>query len=247
MPERNLLVLGGSGFVGSSICKEAVQNGWKVTSVSRSGAQNIPTDQEWAKEVNWIGADASDLAAYSEFLGSANAVVHSIAILREARNNSAQSFEHVNRDSALVPAEYIARACPNVSKFVFISVAPNSVPKFGVNSRYLTNKQAVEEKLLHMDTGPHGIIMRPGLMYGEGRMLSFGLAGMTGMSSLMSKWFNPFNMFTSAKPMPVTTLAKAVVQTINAPDETFKRGTIMEIPDIEHVSNRSYPAASNKS
>lgn len=33
----NLLVIGGNGFVGSTVCRKAVQRGWNVTSISQSG------------------------------------------------------------------------------------------------------------------------------------------------------------------------------------------------------------------
>lgn len=55
LASMKLLIFGGSGFVGSAICKSAVARGWQVVSCSRKGESfqtpsgHIPA---WAKEVH---------------------------------------------------------------------------------------------------------------------------------------------------------------------------------------------------
>ncbi|GAB2273433.1 hypothetical protein Dimus_008226 [Dionaea muscipula] len=49
---ERLVVLGGSGFVGSAICKAAVSMGIEVLSLSRSGRPSY-TDP-WVDQVSWI-------------------------------------------------------------------------------------------------------------------------------------------------------------------------------------------------
>ncbi|KAL6843431.1 hypothetical protein ACP4OV_026753 [Aristida adscensionis] len=48
----NIVVLGGSGFVGSAICKAAVSKGIEVVSLSRSGRPSY-TDP-WVDQVTWL-------------------------------------------------------------------------------------------------------------------------------------------------------------------------------------------------
>ena len=51
-------VLGGTGFVGSRVCKVLVSKGAEVTSVSRSGSCPAwASDEPWTKEVKWVAAD----------------------------------------------------------------------------------------------------------------------------------------------------------------------------------------------
>ncbi|CAN7078799.1 unnamed protein product, partial [Brassica oleracea var. botrytis] len=46
-----LLVLGGNGFVGSHVCKEALDCGLSVSSLTRSGRSSV--QESWASRVTW--------------------------------------------------------------------------------------------------------------------------------------------------------------------------------------------------
>ncbi|ODA78816.1 hypothetical protein RJ55_06200 [Drechmeria coniospora] len=87
---KRLVVCGGSGFLGSRICKYAVARGWDVTSVSRSGEPKwdavtaSPDTPSWAHKVSWERADILRPATYAPLLRGADAVVHSMGILLEA-------------------------------------------------------------------------------------------------------------------------------------------------------------------
>ncbi|KAF9624765.1 hypothetical protein IFM89_013846 [Coptis chinensis] len=50
-PSDKLLVLGGNGFVGSHVCKQALDRGLSVASLSRSGRSSIK--DSWASNVDW--------------------------------------------------------------------------------------------------------------------------------------------------------------------------------------------------
>lgn len=57
-----LLVFGGTGFVGTKICEEGINNGLNVFSVSRSGTMPHWLKNEkykWASKVHWSKGDAS--------------------------------------------------------------------------------------------------------------------------------------------------------------------------------------------
>ncbi|KJZ72177.1 hypothetical protein HIM_08442 [Hirsutella minnesotensis 3608] len=87
---KRLVVCGGSGFLGSRICKYAVVRGWDVISISRSGKpkwENIsssPNPPSWSHQVSWESADILRPATYAPLLKSADYVVHSMGILLEA-------------------------------------------------------------------------------------------------------------------------------------------------------------------
>ncbi|KKK19212.1 hypothetical protein P175DRAFT_0469953 [Aspergillus ochraceoroseus IBT 24754] len=90
MASKKLVVAGGSGFLGSRICKSAVARGWSVTSLSRSGEPRWDTITSssqcpgWARSVEWAKADILKPDSYKSFLQGAAAVVHSMGILLEA-------------------------------------------------------------------------------------------------------------------------------------------------------------------
>lgn len=87
---KRLVVCGGNGFLGSRICKNAVQRGWDVTSISRSGAPkwdavtSSATPPPWSHKVSWERGDILRPATYAPLLKRADFVVHSMGILLEA-------------------------------------------------------------------------------------------------------------------------------------------------------------------
>ncbi|KAI2469195.1 NAD(P)-binding protein [Annulohypoxylon bovei var. microspora] len=90
MSAKKLVVCGGSGFLGSRICKYAVARGWEVTSISRSGepkwihVTQSTVPPQWSHKVSWEQADILRPATYAPLLKGADFVVHSMGILLEA-------------------------------------------------------------------------------------------------------------------------------------------------------------------
>ncbi|CAG8111894.1 unnamed protein product [Penicillium salamii] len=90
MAAKRLVVAGGSGFLGSRICKSAAARGWTVTSLSRSGEPRWETVSDskerpsWAGSVEWAKADILKPESYKSYLNGASAVVHTMGILLEA-------------------------------------------------------------------------------------------------------------------------------------------------------------------
>lgn len=87
---KKLVVCGGNGFLGSRICKYAVERGWDVTSISRSGepkwatVTSSPSPPTWSHKVTWERADILSPSTYTPLLTSATAVVHTMGILLES-------------------------------------------------------------------------------------------------------------------------------------------------------------------
>ncbi|RMD43388.1 hypothetical protein DV735_g1705, partial [Chaetothyriales sp. CBS 134920] len=86
---KKLVVAGGSGFLGSRICKSAAGRGWDVVSISRSGEPSWQSVTEsaaapaWSKQVQWAKGDILKPATYTAQLKDADAVVHTMGILLE--------------------------------------------------------------------------------------------------------------------------------------------------------------------
>ncbi|EES00762.1 hypothetical protein BDA96_03G174800 [Sorghum bicolor] len=72
-PEK-LLVLGGSGFVGSHVCKEALDKGLVVSSLSRSGKPSL--NEPWADKVIWNQGDLLEPASLKDAMDNVSAVLN---------------------------------------------------------------------------------------------------------------------------------------------------------------------------
>ncbi|GMH79786.1 hypothetical protein TrST_g3473 [Triparma strigata] len=97
-----LLVLGGSGYVGRQVCKEAIAKGWDVTSLSRRGENPMPGTT--LDKVKWTKGDAADKGMLEELAGEADGVVHSIGLLLDSESGLA-NLNFLTSGSRSVPGE----------------------------------------------------------------------------------------------------------------------------------------------
>ncbi|KAF4581924.1 putative oxidoreductase [Ophiocordyceps camponoti-floridani] len=117
---KRIVVCGGSGFLGSRVCKHAVTRGWDVTSISRSGTPNWESvsgsaqTPAWAHQVSWESADILRPSTYASLLQGATFVVHSMGILLEADYKSLVS----GKESPLAAARRLLAGTPAAGRGV---------------------------------------------------------------------------------------------------------------------------------
>jgi nucleoside-diphosphate-sugar epimerase len=188
-----VLVLGGSGFVGSAITERALARGYAVTSVSRRGAP--PDASEGAlRAVDWRVGDAADPAVARDILAEPGFVgcVHAVGMLLASDLNALASgsgskpakgatydvvtrvtaFNAADAAAALLPPRGSARegAAVGPPPFVFVSAAEARwdfrAPVDWLED-YLVAKRAVEAKL--GECNARGALraswLRPSLVY----------------------------------------------------------------------------------
>lgn len=83
---KNIVVIGGNGFLGKRICQQAIEKGYSVTSISGSGKKPTPyrnEDSNWMQKVNWLKGNVFEPSTYKPLLIDATAVVSTIGILFE--------------------------------------------------------------------------------------------------------------------------------------------------------------------
>ncbi|ESR44095.1 hypothetical protein CICLE_v10012367mg [Citrus x clementina] len=85
---EKVLVLGGNGFVGSHICKEALERGLTVSSFSRSGRSSLK--DSWAESVVWHQGFGSNSYMY-KINGTAN-----INAVKAAKEQGVKRFVFVS-------------------------------------------------------------------------------------------------------------------------------------------------------
>ena len=148
-----VLVLGGTGFVGRSLCERLQRAGWTVRVPTRrlrhgQALQPLPT-------LELAQADVHDEAALRRLLAGCDAVVNLVAIL----HGSPAAFERVH--VALPQRLAAAMAATGVRRLVHISalgVGP------GAPSNYLRSKTAGEAAL--QAAGLDLTLIRPSVIFG---------------------------------------------------------------------------------
>jgi uncharacterized protein YbjT (DUF2867 family) len=154
-----LVVLGGTGFIGSAICRIAASEGHEVVSISRSGRPDHTAD--WMERVHWVQGNVLQPEAWRDHLTEAQAVVHSVSTLREDEQ-AGQTYRRLNTDSVEMSAWEAEQA--GVGRYVFLSVHG---PMPFLPERFLETKRLGEKALHHSQL--HSFILRPALVYGPGR------------------------------------------------------------------------------
>ncbi|KAG2227742.1 hypothetical protein INT45_004784 [Circinella minor] len=83
---KKLLVVGGSGFLGLSVCKHAIRQGWETVSLSRRGIPELFKQghrPEWTEKVQWEAGDSLEPATYQHLLENVTDVVHTVGMISE--------------------------------------------------------------------------------------------------------------------------------------------------------------------
>ncbi|KAI4328028.1 hypothetical protein L6164_020425 [Bauhinia variegata] len=159
---ERVVVLGGSGFVGSAICKAAVSKGIEVISVSRSGRPTYPN--AWVDQVTWISGDVF-YVNWDEVLVGATAVVSTLGGV-----GSEEQMRRINGEANVVAVN--AAKDYGIPKFILISVHDYNFPSFVLSSGYFTGKRKAESEVLSKYPNS-GVVLRPAFIYGKRRVDGF--------------------------------------------------------------------------
>jgi len=158
-----LTVVGGSGYVGSNITKQAVALGAKVYSINRSGRPAI--ESPWTSQVNWVKGDAMNTKPYEDVLKESDAVIHTVGTLIDTSitkgrpSGEVGTYEHMNRETAKSIGNALNELKSN-KKIVYISgeKAPPLI------QRYITTKREAEDYLFKLEN-LRVTVLRPGFIY----------------------------------------------------------------------------------
>ncbi|GMQ02698.1 hypothetical protein CsSME_00048806 [Camellia sinensis var. sinensis] len=120
-PSEKLLVLGGNGFVGSHVSKEALDRGLSVPSLSRSGRSSI--NESWAKNVIWHQGNLLSDDSWKEALSGVTSVISCVG------GFGSNSYMNKINETANINA-IRADAEKGVKRFVYISAADYGVVNY---------------------------------------------------------------------------------------------------------------------
>ncbi|KAL7166792.1 hypothetical protein ACSBR2_037467 [Camellia fascicularis] len=142
---ERVVVLGGSGFVGSAICKAAVSKGIEAISLSRSGRPSYSSS--WVDQVTWMSV-VSTLGGFG----------------------SEEQMQRINGEANVVAVT--AAKDFGIPKFILISVHDYNLPSFLLSSGYFTGKRKAESEVLSKYP-TSGVVLRPGFIYGKRQVDGF--------------------------------------------------------------------------
>ena len=183
----NILLIGGNGFVGKALINELRKKRIKVTYISRSQNYSISKD-----EATWIQGDIFDIEniVINEKYDIA---IHLIGTIKNKKLYSKLNTESVTQTIKLCQKQ-------NINKLIYFSAN-------GGFKQYLESKRNGEK--LVVDSKLNYLIIRPGLMYGKERLISY-------FNMLPIKFFSKLGItfFKNVYPLPVEKVARSVVKGI---------------------------------
>ncbi|KAL3499997.1 hypothetical protein ACH5RR_039090 [Cinchona calisaya] len=159
---ERIVVLGGSGFVGSAICKAAVSKGIEVISLSRSGRPSY--SGSWVDQVTWKSGDVF-YANWDEVLVGATTVVSTLGGF-----GSEEQMLRINGEANVVAVN--AAKDFGIPRFILISVHDYNLPSFLLRSGYFTGKRKAESEVLSKYPNS-GVVLRPAFIYGKRKVDGF--------------------------------------------------------------------------
>ncbi len=146
-----VLIVGGSGYVGSHMAQHLLEQGHQVTVASRRGEGPL-------KGVRYVMADAAKNEGLLEAAQGLEALIYLVGIIRE-RGDQTFRQAHV----AGVRHSLAAAKSTGITRFVHMSALGTAR---GTGSRYFESKAEGEE--LVQASGLNWTILRPSLIFGPG-------------------------------------------------------------------------------
>ncbi|KAJ1973530.1 hypothetical protein H4R35_004070 [Dimargaris xerosporica] len=235
-----ILVVGGSGFLGTSVCRVALQRGLQVVSLSRRGAPIRPHPTAprpaWQEQVQWQQGDALQPDTYAKVAQDCHGIVHTVGTLLEAdykplikagsvcqaasqwrsmrTTPTAVNYQRMNRDTAL---EVARTAAKSGAPKTFVYISASDVLPF-IDRRYISTKREAEAELLKMDA-LRTVVLRPGIMYSEQQPLTMSVATVLGivgqakksLLNMVSRTQPPVSAGLATPPLHTDIVARAVV------------------------------------
>ncbi|ONK70213.1 uncharacterized protein A4U43_C05F31430 [Asparagus officinalis] len=238
-PSEKLLVLGGNGFVGSHVCKEALEHGLSVASLSRSGRSSIT--ESWADRVVWHKGSLLVPDSLKDVMNGVTAVISCVGGFG-SNSNMYKINGTANINAIRAAAE------TGVKRFVYISAADFGVVNYLLRG-YYDGKRAAEAELLSRftygdTTNAHtlGVILRPGFIHGTRQVGSMKLPlGVIGSPLEMAfQRVKPLTRVPLVGPLftpPVSASAVARVAVRAATDPVFPPG-IVDVYGILRLSEQ---------
>ena len=176
----NILITGGTGFLGSYIIKELVEKNYTVRAIRRSNKLPAYISRKIFDRVEWVDGDILDVVSLEEAMEGIDSVVHTAAIVSFVKKDRRQMYQVNVEGTANVVNMALEKG---VKRFVHIS----SVASLGrtANGGYVNEEKKWEESKVNthyakskyqgelevwrgISEGLSGVILNPSTILGYG-------------------------------------------------------------------------------
>ena len=196
-----ILVTGGTGFLGSYIIKQLVEQGYTVKALRRSKKTPWWIAPAVLDAVTWVDGDVLDVVALEEAMDDADIVIHSAAVVSFAKRDRKDMYQVNVEGTANVVNIAIEK---NVKRLIHISSVAalgrtatgghvNEDKKWeetGVNTHYARSKHRAEMHVWRgISEGLEAVILNPGTILGYGDWHS-------GSCAIFRQVYEGFNWYT---------------------------------------------------
>ncbi len=183
----NILLIGGNGFVGKELIKQAANKSLNISYLSRNRIEDKDI-----KNIHWIKGDIFSIENI-DIEKKFDIAIHLIGTIKNK-----QLYNKLNTESVAKSLQLCTKY--NIKKLVYFSA------KGGFADYYNSKKEG--EKIIEQANIDY-LIVRPGLMYGTNRLSSY-------FNVIPIKLFATLgiNFFRDVYPLPVSKVANSVIDTI---------------------------------
>jgi len=179
-PSSNILVTGGTGFLGAYIIKELVEKNYTVRAIRRSNKLPFFIPQAIFEKVEWIDGDVLDICLLQELMEGVDTVIHAAAKVSFVSNERNEMFKTNIEGTANTVNIALEK---NVRRFIHVSsVASLGRTKNGetvdeqnpwaerkFNTNYGISKYAGEMEVWRaIGEGLNAVIVNPSTIIGYG-------------------------------------------------------------------------------
>ena len=211
---KRIAILGGTGFVGRSLCNRLSALGYETKVLTRNREYNRE-ELILLPGLELVQIDIYDQDKLNHELSDCDAVVNLIGILNE-RGNSGKGFHKAHVEVA----ENILKACEsNGIKRILQMSALNANEENG-SSHYLRSKGKAENLLHDNQQGIHVTSFQPSVIFGPEDSFFNRFAKLLNMTPLMFPLACHNSQFA---PVYVLDVIEMMAQSINKPDSYGKR------------------------
>jgi len=180
MSRKNILITGGTGFLGAYLIREFIEAGYTVRAIRRSAKLPTFIPAEILDRVEWVDGDILDVLSLEDAMEGMDAVIHSAAIVSFVKSDRKRMYQ-VNVDGTA----NVVNICleKNISRLLYIS----SVAALGrtsggghvdeerkweeskINTHYAKSKHKAELEVWRgIAEGLNGVILNPSTILGYG-------------------------------------------------------------------------------
>ena len=211
---RDVLVTGGTGYIGRALVPELCSRGHRVRVLARPGSlARVPACAEG------VAGDALDAASLAQALRADDTVVH---LVGAPHPNPAKAQQFLDVDLASARALARAAARSGVAHVVYVSVAhPAPVMQEYISARLLGEQAIAAQRLT-------ATFLRPWYVLGPGRRWPALFKPLYGLASMLPQWRD------SAERLGLVTIeqmVRALAQAVAAPPPAGSV-RIVDVPDI---------------